>query len=527
MSEPINPVHAHSKPGTRWTTVNVAEAIQGVQTPLSYGLWAPAMEHAIQGAFVRFGAIRRVTEPRTVDEGFSAPFYGRCAGNMSYIAGFADLLPGTNGDVVEEKVFGKPPGPPKRKPLSVYRGYPRILTHLPRACWQAPRELPRILEENRAWWRRSVLDHPPADLTSAQALFTECHHRFVTPGAPHTVVSFLGPELLVALSAMAEQATGDAALGYDLATGFGGMEETGIVADLWAAAHGQKTIAEIQRRHGFHGPNEGQLESRSWREDPAPVQAAIRAYASGAGSDPRVREREQAERRHAAFDRVAAGLPRWRRPQLQLVSRIAASFIPAREIGKAGFLHAIDGGRCAARAGGRELASRGAIDDPEDVFFLTPSEFMGTAGDFRSAVAERRANHLRYQRFSLPEAWTGDPAPIALDVDRDAVRPTRFEGIGIIGGRVTGRARIIRDPAIAELEPGDILVCETTDPSWVPLFMLVDAVVVDVGGQMSHGAIVARELGVTCVVNTRSGTRDIPDRAMIAVDGSAGTVELL
>src|SRR5581483_7769040 len=139
MAEPLNPVHAHSNPQTRWTTVNVAEALQGVQTPLSYGLWAPAMEHAIQGAFVRFGAIRQVTEPRIVDDGFSAPFYGRAAGNMSYIAGFADLLPGTNGDVMEEKVFGKPPGPAKRKPLSIYRGYPRILTHLPRACWRAPR----------------------------------------------------------------------------------------------------------------------------------------------------------------------------------------------------------------------------------------------------------------------------------------------------------------------------------------------------------------------------------------------------
>jgi pyruvate,water dikinase len=527
VREAANPVHAHSAPATRWTTVNVAEAIQGVQTPLSYGLWAPAMEHAIQGAFVWFGAIRRVTEPLTVDDGFSAPFFGRAAGNMSYIAGFADLLPGTNGDVVEEKVFGKPPGPPRRKPLSVYRGYPRILTHLPRACWRAPRELPGLLDDNRRWWRRAVLDAPPSDLASAQRLFTECHGRFVTPGVLHTVVSFLGPELLAALSSMAHDATGAAGLGYDLATGFGGMEETGIVADLWAAAHGQRTIAAIQRRHGFHGPNEGQLESRSWREDPTPIEVAIRAYATGAGGDPRVRERVQAERREAAFARVAAGLPRWRRPQLRLVSRIAGSFIPAREIGKAAFLHAIDGGRCAARAGGRELASRGAIDEPEDVFFLTPEEFLGEPRDFRERVAERRADHVRYERLTLPEAWTGDPEPIPLTTDRSSHAPTRFDGIGIIGGRVTGRARIIDDPATAELEPGDILVCQTTDPSWVPLFMLVDAVVVDIGGQMSHGAIVARELGVTCVVNTRSGTRDIPDGAMIAVDGSAGVVEVI
>jgi pyruvate,water dikinase len=66
-----------------------------------------------------------------------------------------------------------------------------------------------------------------------------------------------------------------------------------------------------------------------------------------------------------------------------------------------------------------------------------------------------------------------------------------------------------------------------TDPSWTPLFMLADALVIDTGGQMSHGAIVARELGVTCVINTISGTRTIPEGAQISVDGATGLVEIL
>ena len=84
-----------------------------------------------------------------------------------------------------------------------------------------------------------------------------------------------------------------------------------------------------------------------------------------------------------------------------------------------------------------------------------------------------------------------------------------LRGIGIVGDKVTGRARVIHDPNDADLEPGDILVCVTTDPSWTPLFMLADALVIDTGGAMSHGAIVARELGVTCVINTVTGTREI------------------
>lgn len=101
-----------------------------------------------------------------------------------------------------------------------------------------------------------------------------------------------------------------------------------------------------------------------------------------------------------------------------------------------------------------------------------------------------------------------------------------MRGIGIVGDRVTGRARVVQEPDAADLEPGDILVCVTTDPSWTPLFMLADALVIDTGGAMSHGAIVAGELGVTCVINTVTGTRDIPDGATITVDGSSGLVAI-
>jgi pyruvate,water dikinase len=84
----------------------------------------------------------------------------------------------------------------------------------------------------------------------------------------------------------------------------------------------------------------------------------------------------------------------------------------------------------------------------------------------------------------------------------------------------------VTDPSQADLEPGDILVCQTTDPSWTPLFLVAEALVIDTGGAMSHGAIVARELGVTCVINTKTGTRDIPDGAAISVDGRSGVVTL-
>jgi pyruvate,water dikinase len=101
---------------------------------------------------------------------------------------------------------------------------------------------------------------------------------------------------------------------------------------------------------------------------------------------------------------------------------------------------------------------------------------------------------------------------------------TDVKGIGVVGGEVTGRARIVHDPRTADLAQGDVLVCPTTDPSWTPLFMLAEALVIDTGGAMSHGAIVARELGVTCVINTVTGTRDIPEGATVTVNGTTGVV---
>ena len=529
-TEPPNPVHMATKPTTRWTTVNFGEAIQGVQTPLSWAFWNYGMEVACRRAFGAMGVLARsqVPTPPASDERMSGIFFGRAAGNIDFFHMVGDSMPGSSGDLIEEKLLGQRPAVPSRQSPRYYLIYPRVMAKLPVAAWKAPRVLPGILEEYRAWWRNVALDNPPPDLETAQLLVRESAERFADVGDPHTIVSLLGPQLLERLTGLAEEATGDPALGMDLATGFGGMEETQIISDLWAASKGELDIPEIQRRHGFHGPDEGQLETRSWREDPAPIEAIIRGYTDQGIADPREREREQIARREEASRQVLEGLPAWKRSGARLTMRLAATYIPARELGKASFLHAIDAARCSARIGGGILAERGLLDDPEDVFFLTLDEFTGTPdSSFVEKVAERRANHERYLKLELPPRWQGPPEPIEITPDAgegDGV--TRLEGIGVVGQVVTGRARVVHDPATAEFEEGDVLVCKTTDPSWTPLFMLANALVIDTGGQMSHGAIVARELGVTCVINTTTGTRDIRDGATITVDGANGTVEI-
>jgi len=109
----------------------------------------------------------------------------------------------------------------------------------------------------------------------------------------------------------------------------------------------------------------------------------------------------------------------------------------------------------------------------------------------------------------------------------DAGVGTKFEGVGASSGIVEGRARLVTDPATTELDDGDILVCEATDPSWVSLFLVAGGVVTDIGGMLSHGAIVAREMGLPCVVGTKTASSTVVDGQRIRVDGDAGVVEVL
>ena len=119
----------------------------------------------------------------------------------------------------------------------------------------------------------------------------------------------------------------------------------------------------------------------------------------------------------------------------------------------------------------------------------------------------------------------GDPLPVTTGARVEpSVEPVR--GIGASPGVVTGRARVVLDASALQdpIGPDEVLVTRTTDPSWVTLFLTAGALVIDVGGALSHGAIVARELGIPCVIGTGEGTTRIRDGAQVTVDGTAGTV---
>ena len=121
------------------------------------------------------------------------------------------------------------------------------------------------------------------------------------------------------------------------------------------------------------------------------------------------------------------------------------------------------------------------------------------------------------------EEWALRDAPVEPVVAGEVIA-----GLAGCAGVARGRARIVTDPGDPRgLEPGDVLVAPLTDPSWTPLFVPAEAVVVDVGAVMSHAIIVSRELGIPCAVSAREASRRIPDGALIEVDGGAGTVTVV
>ena len=144
------------------------------------------------------------------------------------------------------------------------------------------------------------------------------------------------------------------------------------------------------------------------------------------------------------------------------------------------------------------------------------------------ALIRRRRDAFRsYQALTPPRVLTSDGEMINGAYRRDDLPAGALVGLAVSAGTVEGRARVILDMAKADLEPGDILVTAFTDPSWTPLFVSIAGLVTEVGGLMTHGAVIAREYGLPAVVGVEHATRLIQDGQRIRVHGTDGYIEIL
>jgi len=142
-------------------------------------------------------------------------------------------------------------------------------------------------------------------------------------------------------------------------------------------------------------------------------------------------------------------------------------------------------------------------------------------------VRQRKDAFRSYQALTPPRVLTSEGEGITGSYRRDNLPNGALVGLAVSAGTVEGRARVILDIAQADLEAGDILVTAYTDPSWTPLFVGIAALVTEVGGLMTHGAVIAREYGLPAVVGVQNATQLIRDGQRIRVHGTEGYVEIL
>jgi pyruvate,water dikinase len=213
----------------------------------------------------------------------------------------------------------------------------------------------------------------------------------------------------------------------------------------------------------------------------------------------------------------------------RMIDRIR-TFIGYREYPKYGMISRYFVYKQALLAEADRLVQAGVLRDREDVFYLTLQEFHDGVRANRvddQLIASRKDAFRSYQALTPPRVLTSDGEAVAGAYRRDDLPDGALSGLPVSAGTVEGRARVILDPAEADLEPGDILVTAYTDPSWTPAFVAIKGLVTEVGGLMTHGAVIAREYGLPAVVGVDHATRLIRDGQRIRVNGTDGYIEIL
>ncbi|BCE14856.1 hypothetical protein RSC3_02212 [Bacillus paralicheniformis] len=177
-----------------------------------------------------------------------------------------------------------------------------------------------------------------------------------------------------------------------------------------------------------------------------------------------------------------------------------------------------------------QLVQAGVIHEKEDIYYLTFEELHEVARTKKidnQIISKRKDEYKLYEKLTPPRVITSDGEIITSAYKRENLPPNAIAGLPVSSGVIEGRARVILNMENADLEDGDILVTSFTDPGWTPLFVSIKGLVTEVGGLMTHGAVIAREYGLPAVVGVENATGLIKDGQQIRVHGTEGYIEIL
>jgi pyruvate,water dikinase len=311
-------------------------------------------------------------------------------------------------------------------------------------------------------------------------------------------------------------------------------EVPGALADTADGREFLERMQEFLKAHGHRAAREFDFSCPRWRDDPTFVYEMVRNYLSHPADQPtprqhyerQVREHEEA---NAQMERSLARQP-MRRRLFRWLIRIVEDRLPLREAPKFYGLMGVGLVRDLYLEVGKRMVARGVLETPDDFFFLSIPELERFAEGkldaawIREHVSLRRREFAQHMRASPPLVVRSDGKPAGKPPAAGEV----LRGTPVSWGTARGPARILMDPSDgALLHKGEILVAPFTDPGWTPLFLTAGGLVMEIGGVMSHGAVVAREYGLPAVVGVREATRLLRDGELVEVDGGTGEVRRL
>lgn len=567
-------VYLSERPSRRfpvYTRGNAGEVWPEVAYPLTLSLSRSVGEDLYTGPSLATGLL----EPADIVEGptcFGGVFGGYMYLNVSVNRVVALRSPGITVEQADATFLGTegiaPPHRPhpddtnRRASLRGVRWAWRVLATSAVPHLAADRQL---VDE----WRQRVPDLVASDDARLVAVLRELVAPTTELFARHIGVTLEAGAAVQALASICETRLGDRTAALRMLAGIGDVDSAAPSYALWQLGRqvvaNPSVTAEFDRglaglderlrsnvraeafvaafdafldRFGSRGPNEWETACETWATDPAlPLALVDRMRRASDDHDPALRRRVLVADREDTIADARRRVGRTRRWWFERALRSSTVLSQARERSKTIVVDLIQVSRLLARELDRRLVER-SNGSPKDLWFVLEHEldaYVADPGAFRDLIAERRHARDELARRVPPFVFEGEIPPAdtwPLRSDAGDVAPVGVGDVleGICGciGVAEGRARVVLDPGDpGDIGPGDVLVAPLTDPSWTPLFVPVEAIVVDVGGQMSHAVIVSRELGRPCVVSVTGATARIPDGAIVRVDGGAGTITVL
>ena len=373
-----------------------------------------------------------------------------------------------------------------------------------------------------AWWLNEQLE---AWLGEKNVVDT------LTQSVPHNVTSEMGLALLDVADVIRPHP--------DVVAFLQDVEDESFLDELPALAGGREARDAIQAyldTYGMRCVGEIDITKPRWSERPTtlvPILLGnIKNFEPGAGERRFEQGRQEARTKEQEVLERLRSLPDGERKAEEakrMIDRIR-TFIGYREYPKYGMVSRYFVYKQALLEEAERLVQARVLHEKEDIFYLTFEELHDVVRTHLvdDQLIRRRESAFRsYQALTPPRVLTSDGEAIAGTYRRDDVPTGALVGLPVSAGTIEGRARVIHDVAQADLDAGDILVTAYTDPSWTPLFVAIQGLVTEVGGLMTHGAVIAREYGLPAVVGVQQATRLIRDGQRIRVHGTDGYVEIL